>query len=92
MKSTSSTGSSERAEAVRRSRHPTADLTLATGAKKFGAARFRALERRWESEGLPLLVGAVHDASDQLQRGEGRVEFVEVSRQYLQLTPLVGTA
>ena len=72
---------------------PDRDLSLATGAKKFGAARFRALERRWESEGLPALWSAQSTTlSDQLQRGEGRVEFVEVSRQYLQLTPLVGIA
>jgi hypothetical protein len=29
---------------------------------------------------------------DQLQRGEGRVEFAELPHQYLQLTPLIGTA
>jgi hypothetical protein len=28
---------------------------------------------------------------DQLQSGLGRVEFAELSHQYLQLTPLVGT-
>ena len=28
---------------------------------------------------------------DQLQRGEGRVEFAELPHQYLQLAPLVGT-
>ena len=27
---------------------------------------------------------------DQLQRGEGRIEFAELRHQYLQLTPLVG--
>lgn len=72
---------------------PAPDLTVATGAKKFGAARFRALERRWQSEGLPALWSAQSTTlGDQLQRGEGRVEFVELSRQYLQLTPLVGTS
>jgi hypothetical protein len=34
---------------------PDPDLTVATGAEKFGAARFRALQRRWESEGLSAL-------------------------------------
>jgi hypothetical protein len=72
---------------------PDPDLAVATGAQKFGAARFRALERRWESEGLSALWSAQSTTlSDQLQRGEGRVEFVELSRQYLQLTPLVGIA
>lgn len=27
---------------------------------------------------------------EQLQRGEGRVEFAELPHQYLQLTPLIG--
>jgi hypothetical protein len=72
---------------------PDPDLTVATGAQKFGAARFRALQRRWEAEGLSALWSAQSTTlSDQLQRGEGRVEFVELSHQYLQLTPLVGIA
>ena len=72
---------------------PDPNLTVATGVQKFGAARFRALQRQWESEGLSALWSAQSTTlSDQLQRGEGRVEFVELSRQYLQLTPLVGIA
>ena len=72
---------------------PDPDLTVATGAQKFGAARFRALERQWEREGISTLWSAQSTTlSDQLQRGEGRVEFTELSRQYLQLTPLVGVA
>jgi hypothetical protein len=69
---------------------PDPDLTVATGAKKFGAARFRALQRRWKSERLQALWSAQSTTlGEQLQRRERRVQFVELSRQYLQLTPLV---
>jgi hypothetical protein len=72
---------------------PDPDLNVATCAQKFGAARFRALHRRWEREGISALRSAQSTIlSDQLQRGRGRVEFTEISHQYLQLTPLVGVA
>jgi hypothetical protein len=32
-----------------------------------------------------------HTLRERMQRGEGRVEFVQLAHQYLQLTPLVGT-
>jgi hypothetical protein len=38
---------------------PDPNLDLATGAKKFDAARFRALQRQWERNGL---VGPIHDS------------------------------
>ena len=72
---------------------PPADLDLATAARKFSAARFRALHREWQREGNPALWAAQsHILRDALTRGNGRIEFVELSRQYLQLTSLVGVA
>jgi hypothetical protein len=72
---------------------PPADLDLATAARKFSAARFRALHREWQREGNPALWAAQsHILRDALARGNGRIEFVELSRQYLQLTSLVGVA
>jgi hypothetical protein len=72
---------------------PDPALSVATGARKFGAARFRALHRRWKRDGMPVLWSAQSTIlRDQLERGRGRVEFSELSHQYLQLTPLVGVA
>ena len=69
------------------------DLNVATAAQKYGAARFEALYRQWLQRGaqalwamqLPLL-------RDNIQRGLGRVEFVPLPHQYLQLTPLIGSS
>jgi hypothetical protein len=72
---------------------PDPELDLARCAQKFGAARFRALHRRWEREGMTALWSAQSTSlRDQMQRGWGRVEIAELSHQYLQLTPLVGVA
>jgi hypothetical protein len=72
---------------------PPTDLDLATAARKFSAARFRALHRTWQREGTPALWAAQsHTLRDALARGTGRIEFVELPRQYLQLTSLVGVA
>jgi hypothetical protein len=57
------------------------DLTVATAAQKYGAARFQALYRVWLQSGYDVL------RSMQLP---GRFEFVQLPHQYLQLTPLVG--
>jgi hypothetical protein len=67
------------------------DLDLVTAARKFSAARFEALYRMWLQRGVHAL-WAMQGTTlrDQLQRGEGRVEFAELRHQYLQLTPLVG--
>jgi hypothetical protein len=70
---------------------PNRDLDLTTAARKFGAARFEALYRVWQQRGAQALWAMQSRAlRDQLQRGEGRVEFAELPHQYLQLTPLVG--
>jgi hypothetical protein len=67
------------------------DLDLQTAGRKFGAARFQALYRMWQQRDVQAL-WAMQGSTlrDQLQRGLGRVEFVELPHQYLQLTPLVG--
>jgi hypothetical protein len=68
------------------------DLDLAMAARKFGAARFEALYRMWLQRGVQALWAMQSPTlRDQLQRGEGRVEFAELRHQYLQLTPLVGS-
>ena len=70
---------------------PHRDLDLATAARAFGAARFEALYRFWQQRGAQALWAMQSPMlRDQLQRGEGRVEFAELPHQYLQLTPLVG--
>jgi hypothetical protein len=67
------------------------DLDLTTAARKFGAARFEALYRMWlQRNAQALWAMQAPTLRDQLQRRRGRVEFAELPRQYLQLTPLVG--
>jgi hypothetical protein len=80
-----------RGEVVCPSRDP--GLDLPTAAKKFGAARFDALYREWLRRDWHVFWAAQSIlVRDQLQRGDGRIEFVELPHQYLQLTPLIGTA
>ena len=72
---------------------PPLGLDLDTAAKKYSAARFQALHRAWQHEGMPALWRARSRVlEDRLREGRGRVEFVELSRQYLQLTSLVGVS
>jgi hypothetical protein len=72
---------------------PYGDLTVATAAQKYGAARFRAIGKMWEREGESAIWTAQsHTVKNQLERGEGRIEFVELPHQYLHLTSLVGVA
>jgi hypothetical protein len=70
-----------------------ADEDLARAFRKFGAARFQALYRMWQHQGNRALWAArSHVLRDALARGYGRLECVELSHQYLQLTSLVGVA
>jgi hypothetical protein len=70
-----------------------ADEDLAKAFRKFGAARFKALYRVWQREGDRAIWRAQSFIlRDALARGTGRLECVELSRQYLQLTSLVGVA
>jgi hypothetical protein len=72
---------------------PPLGLDLDTAAKKYRAARFQALHRAWQREGMVALWRARSRVlEDRLREGRGRVEFVELSRQYLQLTSLVGVS
>ena len=69
------------------------DFDITTSKRKFTAARFRARYRMWQVDPSMALWG-VHSTSlrDQLSRGEGRIEFMDLPHQYLRLTSLVGVA
>jgi hypothetical protein len=70
-----------------------ADEELEKAFRKFGAARFKALYRWWLLRGDPAIWAAQSPVlRDAIAYGDGRVECVELSRQYLQLTSLVGVA
>jgi hypothetical protein len=70
---------------------PTRGLTLAAAAKKFDRPRFRAVRRTWEREGIwAILMTGSHTLKDHFEWGHGRIEFVDLPHQYLQLTSLVG--
>jgi hypothetical protein len=70
-----------------------AGLDLAAASKRLQAARFRVRYRMWQLKPYDALADLYsHILPDQLARGEGRVEFVELSRVYLRLTSLVGVA
>jgi hypothetical protein len=70
---------------------PTRGLTLSAAAKKFDRPRFRAVRRTWEREGIwAILMAGSHTLKDRLEWGHGRIEFVDLPHQYLQLTSLVG--
>jgi hypothetical protein len=69
------------------------DRRFRDATKAFGSPRFAALYRAWLGEGDPVLWAARSGVvSDAVERGEGRVETVVLSRQYLHLAPLVGLA
>lgn len=61
--------------------------------RAFGSPKFRALRIAWETDGDRAIdVAASASFREALERGEGRLERIELSRQYLHLSPLVGTA
>jgi hypothetical protein len=69
------------------------DVDLARAMRKAGASRFRSLYRLWQRDPHHTLWYATSFIlRDQLQRGDGRIEFVNLTRQYLQLSPLIGVA
>jgi hypothetical protein len=69
------------------------DLTMSEAARKFRAARYQALERRWLQEGTGALWDiSSHTLKEEWRLGRGRVEMVVLPHQYLQLTSLVGVA
>jgi hypothetical protein len=70
-----------------------ADERYLTTSRNFGAPRFRALYRQWLEDPTNTLRMAGSTAlADALERDHGRVECVELSRQYLHLSPLVDVA
>src|SRR5262249_34745753 len=60
--------------------------------KSFAAPRFSALYRQWLEDPPNTLWMAGSPLPDALDRDHGRVECVELSRQYLHLSPLVDVA
>ncbi len=69
------------------------DEELARAFRRFGAVRFSWLYRAWLSDGDRALWAAPSGTlRDALARGDGRLECVELSHQYLQLSSLVGVA
>ena len=60
---------------------------------EFRQPRFGFLYRRWERHGDAAIWAAMSPVlRDGLERGEGRVEFVQLPDQYLHLSSLVGVA
>jgi hypothetical protein len=61
--------------------------------RAFRSPRFVALRRAWALDGDRAIdVAASNSLADAIARGDGRLECHEVSRQYLHLSALVGTA
>ena len=60
---------------------------------QFGGPHFRLLYRIWKQCGNDVIWNLlVSHVRDQMERGEGRLEFVVLPRQYLHLSHLVGVA
>ena len=65
----------------------------AEAVRRYGRMRVRALRHTWEQDGDSAIWSAQsHTLRDHLQTGRGRLEFVSLNRQYLQLSQLVGVA
>jgi hypothetical protein len=70
-----------------------ADKRYMETAHAFRAPRFQALHRQWlEDPANTLWMAGSRTISDTLERDHGRVECIELSRQYLHLAPLVNVA
>jgi hypothetical protein len=69
------------------------DKRFRSDASAFRAPRFQALYRHWQDAPTDALWMAHSNAlADALDREFGRVEVVQLSRQYLHLSPLVEVA
>jgi hypothetical protein len=82
-------------ERLRRARHPSQspDPRFDEACRIFDSARFQALYRMWYQQGDTALSAAAScGLREALACGEGRLEFVELSHQYLHLSSLVGVA
>jgi hypothetical protein len=72
---------------------PATDHRFERAASAFCAPRFRALYRHWLAQGANALwVARSTQTADALERDHGRIECVELSRQYLHLSRLVDVA
>lgn len=71
-----------------------ADQTRMQRARRaFGSPRFRALRRAWLLDGDRVIDAAMSTAvTDAIERSDGRLECYELPRQYVQLSPLVGSS
>ncbi len=70
-----------------------ADKRYVETAGAFRAPRFQALYRQWlRDPANTLWMAGSRTISDTLERDHGRVECIELSRQYLHLSPLVNVA
>jgi hypothetical protein len=59
----------------------------------FRTPRYRALYRQWlEEPATTIWMAGSPIIADAIDRGEGAVECIELSRQYLHLSPLVDVA
>lgn len=59
----------------------------------FSAPRYRVLYRAWQKHGDRVVWATTsHVLRDALERQEGRVEFVQLTHQYMHLSSLVGVA
>lgn len=59
----------------------------------FQAPRFRVLYRAWQKQGDSVIWATKsHILRDALERHEGRLEFVQLTQQYMHLSSLVGVA
>ena len=66
---------------------------LARARRAFRSPRFVALRRAWAVDGDRAIdVAMSNSLADAVARGDGRLECHEISRQYLHLSALVGTA
>jgi hypothetical protein len=72
---------------------PSADERFRRASDAFRAPRFRALYRQWlDDPSSTLWMAQSNVLADAVERGHGQVECVELSRQYLHLSPLVAVA
>jgi hypothetical protein len=70
-----------------------ADKRYVETARAFRAPRFHVLYRQWlEDPANTLWMAGSRTIADTLERVHGRVECIELSRQYLHLSPLVDVA
>ena len=70
-----------------------ADARYLDASSAYRTPRYRALYRQWLDEPRNTLwMAGSPIVADAIDRGHGRVECVELSRQYLHLSPLVDVA